>query len=387
MILMKKRIRSLILLAAMLCLPRLAYAQYTHAITGTTPTLTCTNTTGTTYSTDVFTETLTGNTTYTLPAAAAGCNVSDRIELLIEQATSGTYTVDVASGTGNYLDIPSGGLPDSPSCPSASTDLYSNCYSGSFLTMPKGTGSTLHQTWIYNSTLATPTWELVMQETLPPEQLPMLPPIFLDGVPQSNCWASASSVLVTLPTKTYAALDNLLVCMNYNTTQLASAPTGWATSVAEPYNSNADTCACFDYNVQDGNPGASATWTFGGASAGCWVAIAYTHGLIAGVAGESNTTGTGTTYTAGSVTGATVVPGTWYDMAACSISNSGVFSSPTTGNILIQTNESTVGAGFGSVAITGGISNTWGTVATQSISVSPSSTGYIYGLTTAPRGW
>lgn len=151
---MKKWI--LLALFAVLLLPALAHAQFTHALTTSgASTLTCSSTgNGGTYATDIFVGTLTGNVTPTLPAAAADCADRSHIEIRATQGAS-AYTVTTGAGAGTALAVPS--------------------HFGQTIQLGVTAGNVLHQVWIYHKTLVTPTWELVTQETIPAPTAPVTP--------------------------------------------------------------------------------------------------------------------------------------------------------------------------------------------------------------------
>lgn len=146
-----KRILS-ILFFLMMALPRLAHAQYYHASFfngSTTLTATCTNTSGSYTSSDVFLGTAQGNTTVTLPAASSNCLDYDIIDLRFTQAASQSYTLTVNAGASSQVKIISNG--------------------GVLLAAPTGAASgavnVLHQIWVHDAVATTDTWELVTQET------------------------------------------------------------------------------------------------------------------------------------------------------------------------------------------------------------------------------
>src|SRR5271166_6359529 len=93
-----------------LLLPTMAHAQFNHALTTTgASTLTCTNTTGTSPSLDIFSGTLTGSITPTLPAAAAGCIANDMIWIIAEQSGTNAFTVTTGVGAGTQPEYADGG--------------------------------------------------------------------------------------------------------------------------------------------------------------------------------------------------------------------------------------------------------------------------------------
>jgi hypothetical protein len=135
-----------------LLLPSLAHAQNIHTSFfngGTSLTATCTATTGSLASSDIFLGTAQGNTTVTLPTAATGCLDYDVIDLRFTQAASQSFTLTVSGGSGTTTLVISNG--------------------GALLAAPAGAASgaanVLHQIWVYNAVATTPQWELVTQET------------------------------------------------------------------------------------------------------------------------------------------------------------------------------------------------------------------------------
>src|SRR5271168_2692137 len=133
---MLKRWLSRAVFAVCVLLPTMAHAQFNHALTPTgSQTLTCTNTTGTSPSLDIFvgvpnssctgstapyacctgsgtgtcSATLTGNITPVLPAAAASCAANDMIWTIAEQGSTNTFTQTTGPGASTTLEYANAG--------------------------------------------------------------------------------------------------------------------------------------------------------------------------------------------------------------------------------------------------------------------------------------
>lgn len=179
--------KRFLLMMAMVLVPTVALAQFPHASFfngGTTLTATCTRKVAdSVISSDVFTGTLQGNTSVTLPAAN-DCHEGDVIHFRVTQGTNHNYTLTVNAGAG------------------MSQVVLDPLHAGTILAVPTSTaGATndgLHQMWYNNTVAGTQQWELVTQETYPISNSIALAGS-TSGTVTIGAAAAAGSVVVTPP--------------------------------------------------------------------------------------------------------------------------------------------------------------------------------------------